>query len=426
MDEKEEMKIRYCREIRGSPIRDWILGAIERAFESNDPREKVIEFLRKKVDLEIEGNLYVIGFGKAAKGMYKGTVDYFGERISMAIIIVPFAKDEILEYPYLPGNHPLPSAETLESSKKLLNEIRGLKEDDLVLALISGGGSSVFEILRGNLEIERYNEVVRCLMENGANISEINAIRYLFSEVKGGGLLKYTHPAKVIGLIISDVPGDNEDVVASGPTAKPPSSDQITQTLKKYVGVCNIPAVEVERAGIRSMAENHIILRNSDFVNSVFAGMRSPNLKGINLGSGIEGSTEYVATLLVERMRNEFKLAGSPIFIVGGGETSTRLRGSGIGGRNLELALRVLMLMDEKEGFAFASIATDGIDGSSKAMGAIVDSGSYEYLSKPFIQENLSRSNSLEPLEISRDVIFTGPTGNNVADLFVGYYRGFK
>ena len=413
-----------ARGFRGSPIRDVLVESIDYAFEQNSPENRVYSFLSEFRLGDFDGELRIIGFGKAARGMYKGAKKFFGEKISRAGVILPLAEGEKFEPPFLQGNHPLLGKESIESSKKILELLRGLTKDDFVIVLISGGGSSLFEVLRDGVELSRYNETVNCLMRNGANITELNAVRYLYSKTKGGGLLEFAHPARVLGLIVSDVPGDKEETVASGPTSRPPERQVIENVIAKYNRICTLPN-DIKGSRRSSYgAENYVVLRNSDFVKSIVQRVEHHGLRGIDVGSGIEGDTENIARFLVGRMRSEYGKTNGPVTVVGGGETFTKRIGNGKGGRNLELALRVLLLMDKNEEFTFGSIGTDGMDGSSNAMGAIVDDETLRILDRELILDSLSRSESLRPLIISQDVLFTGPTGTNVSDIFVGYYAG--
>ncbi|MEM0130086.1 MAG: DUF4147 domain-containing protein [Thermoplasmatales archaeon] len=409
------------KEFRVSPIRENILKALDFSFTVNSPREKVMNFLRGLDDIGT-GRVTIIGFGKAAVEMFKGAKEYFGNRVWRSVLIAPGYEINEPESSVLPGGHPLPTAESIRSSLKLLESLKGLSEDDLVVALISGGGSSLFEALRSGCNLDYFNSLVSCLMRNGASISEINAIRYICSEVKGGGLLKYTFPARVLGLIISDVPGDDVNTVASGPTGAPPSIDSINAVIEKYDRVCRFPNIPYSRDFARSPCRNHIILRNADFVDAVVTYLMNKGEIAVNVGSGIQDSTQAVAQVILKRARNEFRKWKRGLYMVGGGETSTVRVGNAKGGRNLELCLRVLTLIEDGEKIYFGSFGTDGIDGSSGAMGALVDNQTLSILGREKIEDFLSRSESLSPLLETHDVLYTGPTGTNVSDIFIIYY----
>ena len=409
---------------RKTPIRDTLVSALDYSFLKNSPQERVRSYLERENLADFKGKIHVVGFGKAGKGMYEGARQFFGSRISSAVIIVPVKEGEQLTYPFLPGNHPLPATESIRSSKILIDSLAGMNEEDLVLVLVSGGGSALFENLRQGVELKKYNEIIDCVMRHGANISELNSVRYLFSMTKGGSLLNFTYPARVLSLIVSDVPGDSVNTVSSGPTGDPPSSSTIDSAVAKYGEQCGIHKVDVRNAKKGYKAENHIVLKNHDFVKSILENIHARGFRTKNIGSGIQGDTTVVSELIVNEMRSSYNSDGTPLYLAGGGETSTNFTHNGIGGRNLELALKVLLRMEREEVFTFGSIGTDGIDGTSKAMGAIVDNNSLMYVDENFIREKLSTSDSLAPLVRSKDVLFTGPTGNNVSDIFIGYYAG--
>lgn len=414
------------KDFRTTETKSIILKALDRAFVLNSPERRVIEFLHNKKDLNPRGKIHVIGFGKAGIGMYEGARKYFGSSISGAQVIVPATAIRTVEGPFLPGNHPFPGEDSIRSSMRLIESLKGIGSDDLVVVLVSGGGSALFEVLRDGFTLKEYNAAVNCVMRSGANISELNAVRYLYSRTKGGGLLNFTRPAKVLSLIVSDVPGDSPDTVASGPTAEFPSQPRVENAIAKFGSTCNLPKSVPTATPNGYSAENSVVLRNHDFVASIIEVLEDDGFKALDIGSGIEGSTESVGRRMVERMRASYATDHGPVFVVGGGETSTNYVHNGVGGRNLELVLRVLLLMEKDEEFAFGSIGTDGIDGTSNAMGAIVDNFTLESLDRGLIVKKLSSSDSLAPLLTTRDVLFTGLTGNNVSDVFIGYYAGKK
>jgi len=415
------LNLKNPEDFRMSGIRGEILESLDYAFRKNSPEKVVSQFLHNINFSNPGGRVVVVGFGKAARGMFRGARQYLEGKIYHHAIIVPeYERDGQDELLY--GGHPLPTGESIASSLALLDALKGLNEEDVVLVLISGGGSSLFEVLRDGITLEEYNRAVGCVMEKGADIYELNSIRYLYSEVKGGGLLRYTYPAKVLGLIISDVPGDDIDTVSSGPTANAPSAERIDASLRKYGDVCNLPRPPETIKGRRSPSTNYIILRNQDFIESIVEYLRSRGYTVVNLGSTVRGSTQQVASFLMSQMRKNFDTYGRGFLMVGGGETSTVRLGEAKGGRNLELCLRVLLLLGEDEEVYFGSFGTDGIDGSSGAMGAIVDSKTLSSLGKERILSHLGRSESLLPLLETKDVLFTGPTGTNLSDVFVAYY----
>ncbi len=409
--------------LRTDGKRRIILESLEYAFRKNDPSDLVFNYLSDH-RVSSQGRVYVIGFGKAALEMYSGALRYFDSSIHYGGIIIP-ADTEIKMIPpgveILRGEHPLPGTQTLESSRRLVGNVGELEKDDLVLVLISGGGSSLFEILDERISLDEYRRTIECLMENGINIGELNSIRYIYSKVKGGRLVKFLRPARIIGLDISDVPGDSIETIASGPLSSPPPSSLIDGTVRKFSTKCNIKILKNEETGgFDEGVENHIILRNQDFVDQIENFLSSRGYRVINIGSGITGSVEEISGKLYNRLISE-KDRGGPAFLVGGGESTAIVRGNGKGGRNLELCLRFLLRANESDNFVFSSIGSDGIDGNSGAMGGIVDALTLRKLTKKTILEYLEISESLSPLLMTGDAIITGRTGNNVSDLFIGY-----
>lgn len=400
-----------------------ILEAVAHAFRENDPSVRVRKFLEARADLSESGRIFVIGFGKAARAMYRGAKEVLGDRIFYGGIILPDDDlDEKDGTEVFPGTHPLLSEKSINSTIALLSKVKNLRDNDVVVVLISGGGSSLFEMLEEGVTLEDYIRITKCMMNHGADIQELNAVRFLLSRVKGGGLRELLCPARIIGLIISDVPGDDVRFIASGPLADPPDQDFIYKTLRKFGKTCGIhtEAIHKKYSG-KCKAENHILLRNEDFVNSISDYLRGRGNRVLNLGSGVNGRVTVVSRLIYSISKTYFSLIKGPFFIVGGGETSVNVRGDGIGGRNLEMCLRFILNSGNKDVFVFSSIGTDGIDGPSNAMGGMVDQSTSVILSRKRIREYLRRSESLAPLMETKDVIISGRTGNNVSDIFIGY-----
>lgn len=410
---------------RKDGIRLVILEAVDSAFLVNDPESIVRDFLGQRILKGSNGRIFVIGFGKAARKMYEGASKALAEKIYSSAIIVRDEDGSSSTDEFLIGDHPLPQERSIKSSTKLMESIRNLTQDDTIIVLVSGGGSAMFELLEDYANLRNYNSAIECLMRAGANVRELNAVRYLHSKTKGGGLLQYTYPAKVLGLIISDVPGDRIDTVASGPTSGSPSDEFLENVLEKYGGSCKLPSIRKKRENVlKSTAGNYIVLRNADFLNVIKKELTLKGSSVLEIGTGISGSTKEVAQMLVSKVRAFYWIKGRPFFFIGGGETSTVVKHQARGGRNLELCLRFISKMNRNEVFTFGSFGTDGMDGSSGAMGAIVDQESLKLLGKKNISQQLKRSESLEPLTRTKDVLITGPTGTNVSDIFVGYYAG--
>ncbi len=423
-------------DLNSTSVRGGLLTILEQAFIQLDPL-KLLDASVKEVlaDSRDFRNVYVIGFGKAALKMYRGVR---GRTISIArysAIIIPTGEAVPENYPELEilvGNHPIPSTETLSSSRKILGHLGNLSEDDLVIVLISGGGSALFEIPEGGFTIKMIGDTAKCLMESGADINELNAIRQAMSSVKGGKLAKILYPSEVYGLIISDVPGDDPAVIASGPLTRPSLEPGfLGKVVEKYRETCMLPSKEelerhfgnIEPGSFRHVT-TRIILKNSDFVNLISTLISKNGDTVVTLADSVTGDVVDAAKWFAERMRKQFAVSRKPIWIVGGGETTAKVRGNGKGGRNCELSLRVAMNMESDEDFLFASIGTDGIDGASPAMGGITDNYFLEGLGKDEIFNSLAISDSYTLLNKYNSAIITGYTGTNVSDIYIAYYGG--
>ncbi len=412
-------------ELRSDGLRKEIIDAIKYAFSENDPAYKVKSFLDRINDLKNYNRIFVIGFGKASYEMYLGAQSALQNRIAYGGIIVPddspVVKEKINAEIFY-GTHPILSDKSIESTRTLISRLPKLEKDDLVIVLISGGGSSLFEMLRPGISLPKYQQIIKCMMDNGANIYELNAIRSIFSLVKGGKLRDFLCPARVLSLIISDVPGDDVNFIASGPLSDPPDRDLIDRTIKKFRTKCSLDIDQpIYQESKKCQVENNIIIKNLNFVSSIYEYFSRRNYQVLNLGSGITGSVSSVSRNIHEVLKGYYALIKKPYFFVGGGETTVNVKGSGIGGRNLELCLRYILNTKRNEKYIFSSIGTDGIDGPSNAMGGIVDNLTENKISRNKIKRYLRNSESLTPLKISGDVIVTGRTGNNVSDVFIGY-----
>ena len=432
----EGLDITNYQALNSTEIRGKILKVVSEAFLRLDP-EKLLGGCIKEI---LSGareyrNVYVIGFGKASLKMYRGIRDRTSQIAKYSAVIIPEGEKVIDNYPELEilmGNHPVPSRETLFSSRKILESIGELHNDDLVIVLISGGGSALFEIPEEGYTIEKIGETAKCLMDYGADINELNAVRKTMSQVKGGKLARKLYPSEVYAFIISDVPGDNLSVIASGPLTRTEiNAETLDHIVEKYGEKCGLPAKEdlVRHSGQTDVeyfrnVTTRVILKNSDFVNLMSTLLLESGEKVSALEHPVTGDVEETAQWFARKMRSQFELTGGPVWIVSGGETTVKVSGNGKGGRNSELALRVALNMGSEEKFLFAGIGTDGIDGTSPAMGGITDTSFLERCKKSEILNSLSMSDSYTLLNKYNSAIITGYTGTNVSDIYIAYYAG--
>lgn len=413
--------------------RKSILDEIPNIFSRLDP-ENVCQEKSKAImhSLDKTGDLYVIGFGKASLRMYTGVRKQLGSRIRNGMIVVPDDQElqsEFSELKVLHGTHPLTSQLSQESTENILDSLKSLKKEDTVIVLISGGGSALFESPVQGVTIQEIAKASECLMNADANIYELNTFRKFFSRVKGGKLVSFLKPAKVIALVISDVFGDDLSMISSGPlTPSPRKESDLIHLVSNYAGRCPILNSIKEKADLEPLNENdfdsvtqYIVLRNRDFVDAFSKTFDKWGVEHMNLGSDVNGDVEEVANRILCLLGDARRIKKNGFWFSFGGETTVQVRGKGKGGRNQELSLRILKGMRDQD-FLFMSIGTDGIDGMSPAMGGLVDSELRKKISDSEIDEYLKRNDSFTLLNKYSCAIMTGRTGTNVSDIAVGFY----
>lgn len=406
----------------------------------------------RRFDLGQFQRVYVFGAGKASARMAQAVEAILGERITAGVVAVkyqhtaPLTRIRLIE-----AAHPLPDEASLRGAREVAALARDFDDTTLVINLISGGGSALFD---GLLEYEEDGrttaltlEDLRCttrvLLACGADISEINCIRKHISTVKGGRYVRLLYPATSLNLILSDVIGDRLDTIASGLTVPDASTFIQAQAIVEKYGISAAlpPAVrraielgaaeaipETPKAGDPSFERTHNLLIGT-LVHSLLAAAGEARRLGYNpviLSSQLVGEARELAKVLLGIARDVKKrdlLAPKPACVIGGGETTVTLRGSGLGGRNQEMALSFLCEMktdpDSSRGVAFLSASTDGSDGPTDAAGAFAG---WELLEaaraaglKP--EEFLQNNDSYHFYAALNGLLKTGPTGTNVCDL---------
>jgi len=385
-----------------------------------------------------DSKFILVSLGKAASDMTRAAMQIAGGRITRGLCIPKHAPLDNFHYPNIDlvvGNHPVPGAGSLEAGQRIRDVVGGLCPDDLVLVLLSGGGSSLAVLPAEGITLEDIQQTTRVLLRAGATINEINTVRKHLDQVKGGGLLKMSDPARVVTLILSDVVGNPLDVIASGPTVPDPTTywqaleivegasafGEIPTAVKDYLdrGARGFlpetlkPEDQTTRLGI-----NRIVGSNQVSCDAAAAAARALGFRAEVLTTSLTGEARQVGTQLVElakaRANDE-----RPFVLILGGETTVTLRGNGIGGRNLEVALGAV------EGFAglrsmyLVTCATDGEDGTSGCAGAIVDGYSLERAKNSGLEplDYLNENNSKEFFDRLGDSLVTGPSGTNVNDI---------
>ena len=422
---------------------------VEQAFaegiETVAPGNAVREVLSQSGDgiaveggaVPVVGKLVVVAIGKAAAPMAAATADILGERVSCGYLLT---KDGHLGE-RLPGfesweaSHPVPDERGIDATRSILASVDGLGPDDVVLALISGGGSALFEAPAGSLTLDDIQRTTDLLLRAGAPIQHLNAVRSELSQVKGGGFRRHIGRARTVSLILSDVLGNSPDIIASGPTVRRrPDAAKALEILRRYELLGRIPdSVRNHLDRAASSTESppefddegdlfRIIGDNERFVSAIQRYFEDQGLHVDRIWREREGEAREQAVAWVDAVaRSEADV------ILGGGEMTVTVRGDGTGGRNTEFALRAAIELHERELEAtVASLASDGQDGGVDAAGAIVDGDTVADLRRAGVDsiDALERNDSGSALARVATLVAPGPTGTNVNDVYIALRHG--
>ena len=383
------------------------------------------------------GRTIVVGAGKAAAAMAQAVETHWPGPLSGLVATrhgqkLPTRQIEVLE-----SAHPVPDAHGSRAAARMLEIVSGLTRDDLVICLISGGGSALLTHPAPGLTLEDLRAVTDQLLRSGAPIDEMNIVRKHLSAIAGGRLAATAHPARMVTLAISDVPGDDPTAIASGPTVADPSSFYDARTIVARHGLTLPPAVmrhlegaedETPKPGDARLEHASFIMAATPASALAAAGeaARGEGLRVLNLGDRIEGEAREVARAFAGIARSA-QLSGLPVLapavILSGGETTVTLKGKGRGGRNSEFLLSLAVALGGAAGIHAIACDTDGIDGSEENAGAIIDpttlsrAASLGLDARAFLADN----DAYGFFEAVGDLIVTGPTHTNVNDFRSDY-----
>ncbi len=393
-------------------------------------------------DLKKFKNVYVIGGGKASGSMAEALEQILDQYITKGLVNIPHGnkhKTEIIKL--REASHPIPDKSGVEGTRRMLKIAEQAKKEDLVICLISGGGSSLMPLPRDGITINDKRELTNMLLKCGATINEINTVRKHISDFKGGWFAKKAYPATVLNLILSDVVGDPLDFIASGPTVPDSTTfSEAIKVLKKHGLWDKAPASikkvlssgkkglipETPKANDKAFKKVYnVIIGNNTFASlAALEQLRSATLNTLLLTSSLEGEARHVGVMLASIAR-EVVTSGNPIpkpaGIIAGGETTVTVTGKGLGGRNQEISLAAALRMGGMDGVVVASLSTDGVDGPTDAAGAIVDGKTMSRAEEMDLnpEEFLAENDSYNFFSKLGDLIFTDPTGTNVNDVSV-------
>jgi glycerate-2-kinase len=430
-------------------IRKDLLKILEYALETSLPETAIsravrldgneLQITNENLFLSEINNIFVVGSGKATYRMTKSLYNIIGDKISKGIITIHEpAKEDIGPIKVIQAGHPTPTEEGIKGANEILSLVGGAQEKDLIIALISGGGSALLAAPLSGINLPDLQRMNELLLASGASINEINTIRKHISNIKGGKLSEAAYPANLISLIISDVVGDDLSTIASGPTAGDSTTyNDAHNILEQYWLTKKVPSsiMNIIRDGVEgkipetpsptdevlSKTLNKIILSNAKTLESA-------NEKAIELGynacilsSKMEGKATKVGVFHGD-IAKEISLSGIPIkppaVAISGGECVVALDeiGKEKGGPNQECVIGFAERMRSLNRVAFLSVDTDGIDGYSQFAGGIIG-GNKTYIDREEIKKALKNHSSSNFLTKIGGGIITGETGTNVNDL---------
>ncbi|WP_028054480.1 glycerate kinase type-2 family protein [Sinorhizobium medicae] len=409
-------------------VRRVLRDMFDAAVKSADPRSAVLGHLPERP----KGRCVVVGAGKASAAMAAALdeawpdVDLTGVVVTRYGYAVPAGRIEIIE-----AAHPVPDAQSLAASGRLLQAVEGLTSDDLVVALISGGGSSLLVAPAGKLTLEDKQAVNQALLASGATISEMNTVRKHLSNVKGGRLAQVAAPARLVTLVISDVPGDDLSEVASGPTvADPTTVREATEIVARYGLQLPAAAIEVLEEGLETPkpgelpVEARLVAAPSKSLEAAADVARCHGITPIILGDALEGEAREMGRVLAGialSVRQHGSPVRAPAVLLSGGEGTVTIGNQqpGRGGRNTEFLLGLAQALKGASGIWAVAGDTDGIDGSEEAAGAIVVPTTLHRMKAQGLNPNdlLLRHDSFSGFAAIDDLLVTGPTLTNVNDI---------
>jgi len=431
-------------------LKEDCLDIFRSGVDAVDPYEAMKRYVRlcgeklmvgdECVDLAQYQRISLIGAGKATASMALALEEILGDRLESGLIIVKYGHlQKLSQTTIIEAGHPVPDEAGFAGAQRLATQAESFSAGDLVFCLMSGGGSALLPYPVEGVSLPDKQETTRLLLESGATIHEINTVRKHLSRMKGGGLAKLVHPATLITLILSDVIGNNLDVIASGPTVGDSSSfEDCLTVLQRYDLIDRIPEsvrdhIQQGAAGRREetpqpddaiFKQTRNIIIGSNIQALEAAGQKAAELGYATciLSSFVEGETKEVARVhaaVLKEILSSGQPLAPPACVISGGETTVTIRGSGTGGRNMEFVLAAAGEIAGWKGGAVFSAGTDGNDGPTDAAGAYADWRTVERAAKLNLStaDYLKNNDSYHFFKHLDDLIVTGPTNTNVMDL---------
>ncbi len=408
--------------------RELLRRMFDAAVSSARPEHCIPPFLPEPP----RGRTLVIGAGKASAAMARALETHWQGELSGLVVTrhgyaVPCERIEIVE-----AAHPVPDAASLIAARRILELVHELSADDLVIFLISGGGSALLALPAEGITLEDKQDINRALLRSGATIGEMNCVRRHVSAIKGGRLAAACHPARVVNLLISDVPGDNPMDIASGPTVGDPTrcADAI-EILQRYeIEVPHAARAMLESGAVESVKpddprlariETRFVATPQMALEAAAGVAHAAGMTPLILGDSIEGESRDVGKVMAGIARQvalHGQPAAPPCVLLSGGETTVTVRGGGRGGRNVEFLLSLAIALDGQPGTYAIAGDTDGVDGQEEIAGAIVapDTLARAWARGIRPRDALSDNDGHGFFRVLGDAVITGPTLTNVND----------
>ncbi len=408
--------------------RVFLRSLFESAVTAADPHRVLPSFLPAVP----RGRTVVVGAGKAAGAMAQALEQHWMGALEGVVVTryghkVPTRFIEVLE-----AAHPVPDEAGQRASQRILEAVQGLTADDLVICLISGGGSALLAAPAPGLTLADKQTMNRSLLRSGATITEMNCVRKHLSSLKGGRLALACYPAQVVTLLISDVPGDDPTVIASGPTVADPTTFAeacaivekygLQDQARAYAHLCAAREETPKPGDLRlTRTSTHLIATPQHSLEAAAAVARAAGVTPVILGDSIEGEAREVAKVMAgiaHQVRRHGQPAARPCVLLSGGETTVTVRGKGRGGRNVEFLLALTLALRGEPGVFALAGDTDGIDGTEDNAGAVVLPDTWaraEHLGLR-VADHLADNDGYGFFSALGDLVITGPTLTNVND----------
>ena len=416
-----------------TPAHELALECLQAGIEAASPQRAVekhceidgdtLRIRKATYDLSAYDSIEILGGGKAADDLAAAFESLLGERVAGGVVVTNERTSDPERVTVLEGEHPTPGGGSVSGSAAVLDRAAEADDRTLVIAAIAGGGSALMCAPAEGLSVDEMQAVTDGLLDAGASIDEINIVRRACSKIKGGGLVAAAAPATVVGILVSDVVGDDMTVIASGPTVPTATDpDAAIEVLERY-GV-DVPTVHEWLQGAEptepteASVENHIIASVRDAVDAARDVATEADYETCVLSTRIEGESTQAGRFHAA-IAMESTLSGDPVappaVLLSGGETTVRVTGDGIGGPNQEFALAAASGLPESA--VLGAVDTDGGDGSTDAAGALIDGTTVDDLDAA--RRALADNDSYTYLDSKSALLRTGATGTNVNDLRV-------